>query len=105
MACHVNVGQSHGKREAMGKPALRACQSLLVFLLFCWGRKSSVLCLTLHVKLGVILRSVCFGYFINHITSFVPQLLHTSIFLSTTNLTRIMPQLRLLTRGHCHGMA
>jgi hypothetical protein len=62
MACHVNLDQSHGKREEMGKAASRARQSLLVFLLFCWGRKSSVLCLTLHVKLGVILRSVCFGY-------------------------------------------
>ena len=40
----------------------RACQVLLVFLLFCWGRKLSVFCTTLHAKLGIILRSVFFGY-------------------------------------------
>jgi hypothetical protein len=42
---------------------------------------------------------------INHITIFATQLLHTSIFLSTMSLTSMVPQLRLLTRGHCHGMA
>ena len=55
------------EREEMAKAASRACQRLLVFLLICWGRKSSVLCLTLHVKLGVILRSVCFGYSLSNI--------------------------------------
>jgi hypothetical protein len=81
----------------------RAC--LLVFLLFSWGRKPSVLCLTLHVKLGVILRSVYFILLINHIIICKTQLLHTSIFLSTMNLTGMIPQLRLFTRGHYHGMA